>query len=68
MESHIHSFLAVNPPFLGAPKALRTVLVGGTFGLEMFLTSAEMRFINRSCASIGALFPGNEEMYPDEMV
>ena len=67
-DSHVHSFLAINPPFLGAPKVLRTILFGGSFGLDMFLTAAEMCFINRSCASMPFLFPGNDQMFPDDFV
>jgi len=67
-ETHIHSFLAVAPPFLGAPKIMRTILFGGSFGLDMFLTAAEMCFINRSCASLPYLCPDDSkfQMFPDE--
>ena len=43
VNEHVHSFLALGPPFLGAPKALRAVLTGDCMGLEVrFLEESVM--------------------------
>ena len=35
LDQNIHSFLALGPPFLGAPKTIRSLIVGDAMGLEV---------------------------------
>lgn len=35
LAEHIHAFLALGPPFLGAPKTIRSLIVGDAMGLEV---------------------------------
>ena len=65
VDAHVHAFLALGPPFLGAPKAMRAVLTGDTMGLDVFLTPEEAQLFTRACASSPWLFPLQERMFPD---
>ena len=38
LEQNIHSFMALGPPFLGAPKTIRSLIVGDAMGLEVFFS------------------------------
>ena len=68
IDKHIHALLAVGAPFLGSPKSLRTVLLGDTMGLEMFVTREEAMYMARVSASLPWLFPILEDAYPDVFV
>jgi len=65
LEQNIHSFMALGPPFLGAPKTIRSLVVGDAMGLEMFLTQNEARTMSRNNASLPWLFPLKEHLFPD---
>ena len=65
IDRNIYAFLALGAPFLGSPKAMRTVLFGDSMGLEMFLTQEEALHLARRSASLPWLFPICEEVYPD---
>jgi hypothetical protein len=65
IDENIHAFLALGPPFLGAPKSVRAVISGDCMGLEMFLTDEESRTMARGSAALPWLFPVQEELFPD---
>lgn len=60
ISDHIHSWFAVGPPFLGAPKAIRGVVSGDKLGLDTFLSDDEGLMFARSSASTPWLFPNNK--------
>jgi hypothetical protein len=68
IEQYIHAHLAMGAPFLGSPKAIRTVLFGDAMGLEMFLTKEESLYMARVSASLPWLFPIMPIHYPDEIL
>jgi hypothetical protein len=68
IDTHIHAFLAMGPPFLGSSKAIRTVLCGDGMGLEMFLTKDESLYMARASASLPWLFPILTDHYPDHII
>jgi Lecithin:cholesterol acyltransferase len=37
LNEHVHSFVAIGAPWLGAPKAIRALISGESFGLDAFL-------------------------------
>ena len=52
------SFLQITgAPFLGAPKAIRSVVSGDRMSLEVFLTPKEGLEVSRRVASLPWLFP-----------
>ncbi len=65
IDENIHSLLALGAPFLGAPKAIRTVISGDRMDLAMFLTQKEAHFMTSRSSSLPWLFPLQEERYPD---
>uniref|UniRef100_A0A7S4K8A7 Phospholipid:diacylglycerol acyltransferase n=1 Tax=Paramoeba aestuarina TaxID=180227 RepID=A0A7S4K8A7_9EUKA len=65
VRENVHAFLAMGPPFLGAPKAMRAVLTGDCMGLEMFLTPEEAVVFSRACGSSPWLYPVDEQQFPD---
>jgi len=67
-EKHVHAFLALGAPFLGAAKTLRTVLFGDSMGLDVFCTTFEAKLIAEHCASMPWIFPLSDPLYPDEIV
>jgi hypothetical protein len=40
LEENVHAFLALGPPFLGAPKTIRSLIVGDAMGLEVEFTNS----------------------------
>eukprot|EP01105_Mastigella_eilhardi_P020016 TRINITY_DN4741_c0_g1_i1.p1 TRINITY_DN4741_c0_g1~~TRINITY_DN4741_c0_g1_i1.p1 ORF type:complete len:1062 (-),score=244.48 TRINITY_DN4741_c0_g1_i1:53-3190(-) len=63
IKDHIHTFLAVGPPFLGAPKALRGVITGDRLGLEGLLSwKGGMKF-SWSLGSTPFLYPVGRKYY-----
>ena len=66
-DTHIHAFLPIGPPFLGAPKALRTTLFGDSFGLDLLITHSESRHIAQQCAGLPGLYPTSQSPYPSDM-
>mmetsp|Transcript_31741 Transcript_31741/g.49648 ORF Transcript_31741/g.49648 Transcript_31741/m.49648 type:complete len:702 (-) Transcript_31741:47-2152(-) len=65
IDTNLHAYLALGPPFLGAPKSCRSVLSGDTMDLEVFLTGEEGRSMCRRSSSLPWLFPVQEELLPD---
>eukprot|EP01127_Copromyxa_protea_P021560 TRINITY_DN7454_c0_g1_i1.p1 TRINITY_DN7454_c0_g1~~TRINITY_DN7454_c0_g1_i1.p1 ORF type:complete len:932 (-),score=165.06 TRINITY_DN7454_c0_g1_i1:108-2765(-) len=57
IDKYIHTFWAVGAPWLGAPKALNSVVSGVESGLEAFLKPQEQMALIRSLGSNPALFP-----------
>lgn len=65
LNKYVHAFLAMGPPFLGAPKSVRAVISGDTMDLEVFLTEEEGKSMCRRSASLPWLFPLQQEKLPD---
>ena len=65
IDHNIHAFLALGGPFLGAPKAVRSVVSGDRMDLDVFLTHQEGLFMCRRSASLPWLFPVDERYLPD---
>ena len=65
VDTNIHAFFALGPPFLGATKTVRAVVSGDCMGLEVFLTPEEGRQMARGSASLPSLFPLQEDLFPD---
>ena len=65
MDKHVHAFMALGGPFLGAPKAVRTVVSGDNLDLDMFLTPEETKMMTTTSSSLPWLFPLQEENLPD---
>ena len=61
LNLHIHTYMPVGAPHLGAPKALRGVIDGDKMGLEAFLSDEEGLLMGRSLGSAPWMFP---EMLP----
>lgn len=57
LDRHVHTYLPVGAPHLGAPKALRSVVVGDKMGLDAFLNDEEALALGRSFGSGPWLFP-----------
>eukprot|EP01119_Soliformovum_irregulare_P025709 TRINITY_DN9597_c0_g1_i3.p1 TRINITY_DN9597_c0_g1~~TRINITY_DN9597_c0_g1_i3.p1 ORF type:complete len:451 (+),score=106.59 TRINITY_DN9597_c0_g1_i3:83-1435(+) len=57
IKCYVHTFFAVGPPWLGAPKIGRALISGEAMGLDHFLFGKERLRLARSCGSIGCLLP-----------
>ena len=57
IDKHIHTYLPVGAPHLGAPKALRSVVAGDKMGLDAFLSDEEALALGRGIGSGPWLFP-----------
>ena len=57
IDKHIHTYMPVGGPHLGAPKALRSVITGDKMGLDTFLSDEEALSMGRSLGSGPWLFP-----------
>jgi hypothetical protein len=57
IDQHIHTYLPVGAPHLGAPKALRSLITGDKMGLEAFLSDSEALILGRSFGSGAWLLP-----------
>jgi hypothetical protein len=51
IDLHIHTYLPVGAPHLGAPKGLRSLVVGEKMGLDTFLSDEEGLTMGRSFGS-----------------
>ncbi len=47
IDKHIHSFMAIGPIFLGAPKAIRAIINGDKMGLETFVKDDQALVMGR---------------------
>jgi hypothetical protein len=56
LDTHIHTFVAVGAPFLGAPKAVRGLISGDSMGLDTFLTTADAIRLAHSISKYLSLF------------
>jgi len=65
LDTHIHSWIAVGAPLLGAPKAIRGVISGDALGLEAFITQPEALMFGRSISTPGFLYPIGLDHYLD---
>eukprot|EP01105_Mastigella_eilhardi_P026475 TRINITY_DN7707_c0_g2_i2.p1 TRINITY_DN7707_c0_g2~~TRINITY_DN7707_c0_g2_i2.p1 ORF type:complete len:861 (-),score=134.88 TRINITY_DN7707_c0_g2_i2:51-2633(-) len=63
LESHVESFVAVGPPFLGAPKALRSLVSGDRLGIDALIGKQEAIDFGRSLGSAPHLLPIGQEYY-----
>ena len=57
IDQHIHTYMPVGGPHLGAPKAIRSVITGDKMGLDTFLSNEEALSMGRSLGSGPWLFP-----------
>ena len=57
IDKHIHTYLPVGAPHLGAPKALRSTIAGDKMSLDAFLNDEEALILGRSFGSGPWLFP-----------
>lgn len=57
IDTHIHTFMPVGAPHLGAPKALRSTISGDKMSLDAFLNDEEALVLGRSFGSGPWLFP-----------
>lgn len=66
IDTNIHAFYALGPPFLGAPKTIRTAVTGDS--LEVLgLTFSDGKAMARCMGSFPWLFPLNETSLPDSV-
>jgi hypothetical protein len=59
INAHIHTYMPVGAPHLGAPKALRSIITGDKMGLEAFLSQQDALIFGRSLGSGPWLLPRN---------
>lgn len=52
ISDHIHTWVAVGPLFLGAPKSVRATMSGERMGLDAFLFEDEGILLSRGCGMI----------------
>lgn len=57
LDRHIHTYMPVGAPHLGAPKAVRSVITGDKMSLDAFLSDEEAMSFGRSLGSGLWLFP-----------
>lgn len=57
LDKHIHTYMPVGAPHLGAPTAIRSPVSGEKMGLEAFLSNDEALIFGRSLGSGPWLFP-----------
>ena len=57
IDKHIHSYVPVGAPHLGAQKSIRGIIDGDKMGLEAFLEDDEGLMLGRSFGSVPWLFP-----------
>lgn len=57
IDKHIHSYVPVGAPHLGAQKSIRGIVDGDKMGLEAFLDEDEGLMLGRSFGSVPWLFP-----------
>mmetsp|Transcript_39566 Transcript_39566/g.69467 ORF Transcript_39566/g.69467 Transcript_39566/m.69467 type:complete len:573 (-) Transcript_39566:7-1725(-) len=57
IERHIHSYVPVGAPHLGAQKSIRSLVDGDKMGLDAFLKKDEGLMLGRSLGSAPWLFP-----------
>ncbi|KAH3757413.1 Lecithin:cholesterol acyltransferase [Pelomyxa schiedti] len=57
IDDHIHEFIAVGAPFLGAPKTIRSLCTGDRFGLDALLEADEALAFSRTLGSSPQLLP-----------
>jgi hypothetical protein len=68
LDTHIHAWMALGAPLLGAPVTMRSMMIGDTLGLDLFLHSYEGVQLARHLGSLPWLFPLKEEVLPDQIV
>lgn len=57
IDKHVHSYVPVGAPHLGAQKSIRGIIDGDKMGLEAFLDEDEGLMLGRSFGSVPWLFP-----------
>lgn len=68
ISDHIHTWLAVGAPFLGAPKTVRGVITGDKLGLDTFMNNNEGLIFGRSLGSIPWLFPNSKLFFVQQQI
>ncbi|MBI5734177.1 MAG: hypothetical protein HY973_04540, partial [Candidatus Kerfeldbacteria bacterium] len=59
-ESKIDKLIFIGTPHLGAPKALKALLFGDTFGVPLILNQLEMKKLAQNMLSVYQLLPSKE--------
>mmetsp|Transcript_28747 Transcript_28747/g.61295 ORF Transcript_28747/g.61295 Transcript_28747/m.61295 type:complete len:579 (-) Transcript_28747:24-1760(-) len=62
IDRHIHSYVPVGAPHLGAQKSIRGMIDGDKMGLDAFLDKDEGLMLGRSLGSVPGLFPFEESV------
>lgn len=65
LDKHIHSYVPVGAPHVGAPKSVRAIIDGDKMGLDAFLDDSEGMVFGRSLGSGPWLFPLERESHKD---
>ena len=60
--------MALGAPLLGAPVTMRSMIIGDTLGLDLFLHSHEGIALARHLGSLPWLFPLRDSTFPDKIV
>lgn len=68
LDDHIHAWMALGAPLLGAPVTMRSMIIGDTLGLDLFLHSYEGIQLARHLGSLPWLFPLQEDKFADQIV
>ncbi|KAH3743809.1 Lecithin:cholesterol acyltransferase [Pelomyxa schiedti] len=63
LDSHIHTFIAVGAPFLGAAKPIRALCTGDRLGLDALLSNEDAIEFGRSLSSVPFLLPVGHSYY-----
>ncbi|ELR22939.1 phospholipid:sterol acyl transferase [Acanthamoeba castellanii str. Neff] len=63
IDRHVHSYVAVGAPFLGAPKIVRSLATGERMGMEALLRQEEGVAFIRSLGSTGMIMPMAQPRY-----
>jgi len=63
IDKHIHTFIAVGAPWIGAPKMVRTLASGDREGLELLLSERQAIRMIRTVGSTMFLLPTGIEQY-----
>lgn len=68
IDSNIHAWMPLGAPLLGAPVSMRSMLIGDTLGLDIFLHTHEGIQLARHLGSLPWLFPLKEDFLADKIV
>eukprot|EP01126_Amoeba_proteus_P027846 TRINITY_DN27566_c0_g1_i1.p1 TRINITY_DN27566_c0_g1~~TRINITY_DN27566_c0_g1_i1.p1 ORF type:complete len:112 (-),score=26.30 TRINITY_DN27566_c0_g1_i1:68-403(-) len=67
IDHHIHTFVSVAAPWIGAPKSLRGLISGEKMGLDAIFNNKDAQRFSRSMDATLFLVPENLELYFDNL-